>query len=80
MMERMTPAAFYQRYSTAILAVAALLVPLIAWGGYRAIRSNSNDVRDWLPPEYVETQQYSWFTDHFGAGFHRGQLARLHAG
>lgn len=67
MMERMTPAAFYQRFSTVILAVAALLVPLIVWGGYWAIRSNSNDVRDWLPPEYVETQQYNWFTDHFGA-------------
>lgn len=57
---------FYRRRGAAILAVAVLLVPLIAWGVQRAIRSNSNDVRDWLPLEYVETQQYRWFTEHFG--------------
>ena len=44
----------------------SLLVPLIGWGVQRAILSNSNDVRDWLPAEYPETQQYSWFTEHFG--------------
>lgn len=49
-----------------ILVVAAALVPLIIWGGYRANLSNSNDVRDWLPAEYPETQQYRWFTEHFG--------------
>ena len=57
---------FYRRYGAAILLVAALLVPVIAWGVHRAIRSNSNDVRDWLPTQYAETQQYRWFTEHFG--------------
>jgi predicted RND superfamily exporter protein len=50
-----------------ILVLALALVPLIAWGGYRAILSNSNDVRDWLPADYPETQQYRWFTEHFGS-------------
>jgi uncharacterized membrane protein YdfJ with MMPL/SSD domain len=52
--------------AVAILVVAVALVPLIIWGGYRANLSNSNDVRDWLPAEYPETQQYRWFTEHFG--------------
>ncbi|MHB8973408.1 MAG: efflux RND transporter permease subunit [Pirellulaceae bacterium] len=57
---------FYRRRGTAILVVAALLLPLIGWGVQRAIVSNSNDVRDWLPAEYPETQQFSWFTKNFG--------------
>ena len=52
--------------AVAILVVAAALLPLIIWGGYRANLSNSNDVRDWLPADYPETQQYRWFTEHFG--------------
>ena len=57
---------FYERSGAAILVVAAALVPLIVWGVHEAIRSNSNDVRDWLPADYPETQQYRWFTKHFG--------------
>src|SRR5262245_5333775 len=57
---------FYPRHGTQILAVAVLLLPLIAWGTHRAIRSNSNDVRDWLPRAYPETQQYRRFCEHFG--------------
>ncbi|MHB0956203.1 MAG: efflux RND transporter permease subunit [Pirellulaceae bacterium] len=62
----MAQGSFYQRRGMAILIVASLLIPLIAWGVQRAILSNSNDVRDWLPAEYPETQQYEWFTRHFG--------------
>ena len=50
----------------AILLGAAFLIPLIGWGVYEGVRSNSNDVRDWLPLEYAETQQYHWFRTHFG--------------
>jgi predicted RND superfamily exporter protein len=57
---------FYERRGTAILVIAVALVPLIVWGVFEAIRSNSNDVRDWLPADYPETQQYRWFTRHFG--------------
>ena len=57
---------FYRRHGVAILLISAALVPLISWGVYRAIRSNSNDVREWLPADYPETQQYAWFTRHFG--------------
>jgi predicted RND superfamily exporter protein len=57
---------FYGRYSRAILLGAAFLIPLIGWGVDEGVRSNSNDVRDWLPLKYAETQQYRWFRRHFG--------------
>jgi predicted RND superfamily exporter protein len=63
----MAHGSFYRRRGTAILMVAVLFAPLIAWGVHRAILSNANDVRDWLPDEYSETQAYRWFTQQFGA-------------
>ncbi len=57
---------FFQRRGAPILIVAAALLPLIAWGVLEGIRSNSNDVRDWLPADYPETQQFRSFTEHFG--------------
>ena len=62
----MTHDSFYRRRGRAMLIVATLLLPLIGWGVQRAIRSNSNDVRDWLPAEYPETQEFSAFTRDFG--------------
>ena len=58
---------FYRRYGVAILVLAVALIPLIAWGVLVAVRSNSNDVRDWLPAQYPQTQQYRWFKQQFGA-------------
>lgn len=60
------PEPFYRRFGGAILLLAAASGPLVVWGVLAAIRSNSNDVRDWLPAQYVETQQYRWFQQHFG--------------
>src|SRR6188474_1726409 len=51
--------------AVAVLVIAVVLLPLIAWGGYRAHLSNSNDVREWLPAEYPETQQYRRLVQHF---------------
>jgi predicted RND superfamily exporter protein len=63
----MAPQPFYRRFGPVILVVAASLIPFIVWGGYRAILSNSNDVRDWLPLKYPETREYRWFREQFGA-------------
>ncbi len=57
---------FFQRRGATILLVAAALLPVIGWGVLEAIRSNSNDVRDWLPADYPETEQFRSFTEHFG--------------
>ena len=41
-----------------VIAVAVCLLPVVLGGVQRAIRSNANDVRDWLPAHYHETRQY----------------------
>ena len=50
-----------------IVGVATLLLPLTAMGVRQAVRSNANDVRDWLPAHYSETEQFRWFNRHFGS-------------
>jgi predicted RND superfamily exporter protein len=63
----MDPRPFYLRFGPTILTVAASILPLIIWGVRQGIVSNTNDVRDWLPREYPETQQYRWFRESFEA-------------
>jgi hypothetical protein len=50
---------------TVVLA-AAFLLPLAGLGVVQAIRSNANDVRDWVPAHYPETRDYQWFRQYFG--------------
>jgi predicted RND superfamily exporter protein len=50
-----------------ILALAAFTLPLVGIGARQAVKSNANDVRDWLPAHYPETQQFRWFSLHFGS-------------
>ena len=50
-----------------ILAAMIGLAPGIAIGVRRAIQSNANDVRDWLPAHYEETSNYRRFQQHFGS-------------
>jgi predicted RND superfamily exporter protein len=42
------------------------LLPLTVLGVVAAIRSNVNDVRDWLPAHFAETEQYREFNEQFG--------------
>lgn len=56
---------FYDRHSLTILMVsAALFVPVMA-GAFRALKSNKNDVAQWLPAQYEETTTFKWFRSHF---------------
>ncbi|NUQ34050.1 MAG: hypothetical protein HUU29_03825, partial [Planctomycetaceae bacterium] len=57
---------FYARHHLAILCLALFLLPPVLLGAKRAVDSNSNDVRTWLPDDYPETVQYRWFKQHFG--------------
>jgi predicted RND superfamily exporter protein len=65
----LTPAVAHARprWAIAVLCVLGLLLPLTAIGDRAAIRSNINDVRDWLPSHFPETRQYSWFREQFGS-------------
>ncbi len=55
------------RWAIAVLCVVGCLLPLTGYGDRIAIRSNINDVRDWLPSHFPETRQYSWFREQFGS-------------
>lgn len=62
----MNSKSFYGIWGFRILWVAVFLLPVVMFGAYQAMRSNTNDVREWLPKEYGETADYQWFQDHFG--------------
>jgi uncharacterized protein len=53
----------------AIVVVFGLigLLPLTVLGVLAAIKSNANDVRDWLPAHFAETAQYREFKEWFGS-------------
>lgn len=55
------------RWAIAVLCVLGCLVPLTGFAVRAAIRSNINDVRDWLPSHFPETAQYRWFREQFGS-------------
>lgn len=57
---------FSRRKSAAVLAAAAALTPVVLFGVVGALRSNTNDPRQWLPRGFEETDRYDWLQRHFG--------------
>jgi len=55
-----------RRRAWVILALVALTLPVIVYGTVGALRSNSNDPRQWLPRGFHETELYQEFQDQFG--------------
>ena len=55
------------RWAIAVLAFVVCLLPLTGYFVRAAIRSNLNDVRDWLPAHFPETAEYRWFREQFGS-------------
>ncbi len=47
------------------MLVMMFLLPFVWAGTRRAILSNQNDVKDWLPKDFPATKVHRWFTDHF---------------
>jgi predicted RND superfamily exporter protein len=56
-----------RRWAIVVLCGLAALLPLTILGDLAAIRSNVNDVRDWLPAHFAETRQYREFREWFGS-------------
>jgi predicted RND superfamily exporter protein len=56
---------FFKRYGFRILVVIFFLLPFVWMGTKRTFLSNSNNVADWLPNYFIETQQYQWFLKNF---------------
>jgi len=57
--------AFYARFSPVILLIAVFMLPIVFAGARRAMNSNKNDVKQWLPAEYEETRVFREFRQHF---------------
>ncbi len=57
---------FYERFGAAIMVVVALMLPPTVWAAVRALQSNKNDVKEWLPDTFEATQDYKAFQRHFG--------------
>lgn len=57
---------FYARHGVLILGVVLLLLVPTFGGAGRALKSNRNDIKNWLPAQYEETRVFQWFRGHFG--------------
>jgi len=55
------------RYARITLVLMAVTTPLVIFGSVGALRSTSNDPRQWLPRNFSETSKYDWFLQQFGA-------------
>ena len=58
---------FTQRFSLVSVLAFLLFVPIVWWGAIRSSSTNNNNIRQWLPEDYQETQTYDWFRKHFGS-------------
>ncbi|MGI9430368.1 MAG: MMPL family transporter, partial [Bythopirellula sp.] len=56
-----------RRLASLVLIGTLLCLPLIGYGVHRTVKSNCNDVRQWLPNGIVETQEYDQFVEQFGS-------------
>ena len=56
-----------RRWPIVVLCGLVALLPLTVLGVLTAIKSNVNDVRDWLPAHFAETIQYGEFKEWFGS-------------
>ena len=54
------------RLALMVLLATILCLPLIGYGVHRTVKSNCNDVRQWLPSGIAETKEYDWFVERFG--------------
>jgi len=58
-------APFFVRYGLMIAAITVFFWPIVGVGALRGLKSNRNDVQDWLPSNYPETTSFKWFLSHF---------------
>ena len=56
---------FFSRWRFVIAMAMFSMLPFIWMGTRRALQSNRNDVRDWLPSRFRQTADHRWFLEHF---------------
>lgn len=58
-------APFFARHGFKIVLITVFFMPFMLIGSIRALRSNRNEVKDWLPEDFPETAVHTWFQQHF---------------
>jgi len=58
---------FYARYAWLLLGLAALAILPMLWGVRETFRRANNNVSQWLPEDFPETETYQEFRKQFGA-------------
>lgn len=56
---------FFARHHMMILMGLVFLLPLMLAGTRRAMMSNHNDIKEWLPEGYEETTTFEWYRNIF---------------
>jgi len=56
---------FFARHGFKIIVAAFFIGPFVLGGTRRALMSNTNDVKQWLPDGFQETADYRWFRRYF---------------
>ena len=56
---------FFARRGLLILCVVFFLVPFGLRGARMSLERMENNVKDWLPDSFEETQELAWFAKHF---------------
>jgi predicted RND superfamily exporter protein len=57
---------FFTQFGRPIVLAVAVMFPFTVWGAVLALRSNRNDVKEWLPESFQATKDYQKFQTHFG--------------
>jgi uncharacterized protein len=55
----------FSRHAFTIILLCVFILPFMTRGGRKALRSNDNNVQDWLPKQYEETKDFAWFKKNF---------------
>ncbi|MDR2169635.1 MAG: MMPL family transporter [Planctomycetaceae bacterium] len=56
---------FFSDHGFRIIFLVVFMLSFIGMGTNRTLKSNSNNVADWLPETFKETQEYKWFLKNF---------------
>lgn len=56
---------FFARRAILVLCVLFFLIPFALRGARMSLERMENNVKDWLPDSFEETQELEWFAEHF---------------
>ena len=61
------------RHDRLVCVLSLLLMPVLLFGAIGAFRSNTNNILDWLPSSFTETQRLFEFVERFGSDENRNR-------